>query len=173
MNNEELIPRFIALQNGDRSVFEEIYKGLQTPIYTIAFRITRDKSVSDDILQEVFIKLFVSPPKSPIKNPRAYIFQIARNLAIDRMRKQTQFVCLSDIENTKYLHTDDMILKTDVESAIDTLPLDERQIVTLHINGELKFREISKIMSIPLGTVLWKYQKAVGRLRLIISGGAL
>ena len=173
MNNEELMSRLIALQNGDRTVFEEIYKGLQTPIYTVIFRITRDKSVAEDILQEVFVKLFVSLPKSPIKNPRAYIFQMARNLAIDGMRKQLQFVSLDDIENTVYLQVDDVTHKLDVENAMKTLPLNECQIVTLHINGELTFREISEIMSIPLGTVLWKYQKAIGKLRSIISGGVL
>lgn len=54
-----------------------------------------------------------------------------------------------------------------------TLPLQECQIVSLHINGELKFREIADMMGIPLGTVLWKYQKALGRLRSILSGGAI
>jgi RNA polymerase sigma-70 factor (ECF subfamily) len=98
-------------------------------MYTIVLRITQDKKLSEDILQEVFIILYQSPPKPPIKNPRAYIFQIAHNLAIDNVRK--------------------------------------------HINGKLKFREIADMMDIPLGTVLWKYQKAVGRLRSILSGGAV
>jgi len=80
---------------------------------------------------------------------------------------------LDDIENTVYLQAEDVTLKLDVENAMKTLPLNECQIVTLHINGELKFREISEIMSISLGTVLWKYQKAIGKLHSIISGGAL
>jgi len=57
--------------------------------------------------------------------------------------------------------------------AMKTLPLQECQIVSLRINGELKFREIADMMEIPLGTVLWKYQRAIGRLRSILSGGVL
>lgn len=173
MSNEELLKRIVALHNGDKIAFEEIYKYLKTPMYTIILRITQDKALSEDILQEVFIKLYQSPPKPPIKNSRAYIFQMARNLAIDNVRKQPQFADLESIENIVYLPTDDFSQKMDIDHALKTLPLQECQIVSLHINGQLKFREIAAMMDIPLGTVLWKYQKAVGRLRFILSGGVI
>jgi RNA polymerase sigma factor (sigma-70 family) len=173
VNNEELCVKLIALRNGDKIAFEEIYKHLKTPMYTIILRIIQDKALSEDILQEVFIKLYQSPPTPPIKNPRAYIFQIARNLAIDNVRKRPQFADLESIENIVYLPTDDFSQKTDINYAMKTLPLQECQIVSLHINGELKFREIADMMDIPLGTVLWKYQKSIKRLRTIISGGAV
>ncbi len=173
MSKEELQKKLVALRNGDKTAFEEIYKHLKTPMYTIILRITQDKAESEDILQEVFIKLYRSPPKPPIKNPRAYIFQIARNLAIDSVRKQPQFADLESIENIVYLPTDDFSMKMDIDHAMKTLPLQECQIVSLHINGELKFREIADMMDIPLGTVLWKYQKALNRLRSILSGGVI
>lgn len=169
LDNEELRIKLIALHSGDKISFEEIYDDLKTPMYTIILRITQNKSLSEDILQEVFVKLFQSPPKPPINNPRAYLFQIARNLAIDNVRKRQQFIDLESIENIVYLPTDDLSQKLDIDHAMKTLTLHECQIVSLHINGGLKFREIADIMNIPLGTVLWKYQKALGRLRLVLS----
>lgn len=169
LSNEELRIKLIALHSGDKIAFEEIYNDLKKPMYTIILRILQDKSLSEDILQEVFVKLFQSPPKPSVKNPRAYLFQIARNLAIDNVRKRRQFVDLESIENIVYLIPEDPCQKVDIENAIKTLPLQESQIVSLHINGALKFREIVDIMDIPLGTVLWKYQKALGRLRHILS----
>ena len=78
---------------------------MKTPIFTIIFRIVWDKSMSEDILQDVF-----SPPEPSIKNLRAYIFQIAHNLAINSTKKQPQHVPL-DAERWKmaapvsdYLH---------------------------------------------------------------------
>ena len=94
MNNEELHKKLVALQNGDKIVIEEIYKHLKKPMYTIILRITQDEALSEDILQEVFVKLYQSPPKSLIRNPRAYIFQIVRNLAIDSVKKQPKYSCL-------------------------------------------------------------------------------
>ena len=172
MNNDELRIKFMAIREGDKSAFEELYNALQVPIYTIIFRITWDKSLSEDILQETFVKLFLSPPEPQIKNPRAYIFQMARNLAIDSLRKQKQDMPLNEIENIAHQPLDNLPLRLEIDDALKTLPMQECQIVTLHIIGELKFREISKMMNMPLGTVLWKYQKALGKLRKMIVGGS-
>jgi RNA polymerase sigma-70 factor (ECF subfamily) len=173
VSNEELLKKLVALREGDTTALEEIYRQLKTPIYTIILRITRDKALSEDVLQEVFIKLFQLPPGPPLKSPRAYIFRIARNLAIDHVRKSPPFPDLENMEDLGYLPTDDLSTKLDVNHALHSLPSQECQIVSLHINGELKFREISDMMDIPLGTVLWKYRKAITRLRSILSGGAV
>lgn len=172
MSRDELQRKLVALQSGDRVAFEEIYEHLKTPMYTIILRITRDKELSEDILQDVFVKLYLSPPQFS-NNPRAYIFQMARNLAIDSVRKQPQYTDLEEVENIVYLPTDDITQKMDIDNAFKTLPLQECQIVSLHVNGELKFKEIADIMKIPLGTVIWKYHKAIKQLRLILSGGAV
>jgi len=77
VNNSELANTFCAIRNGDKNAFDELYQDLQTPIYTIIFRITWDKALSEDIMQNIFVKLFSSPPDSSVKNFRAYIFQMA------------------------------------------------------------------------------------------------
>lgn len=176
MDNESLRDKLIALHSGDKIAFEEIYNHLKTPMYTIILRITQDRSLSEDILQEVFLKLYQSPPKPPIRKPRAYLFQMARNLAIDNVRKLPQHAHWDSVENLVYLPLDDFLddfsSKMDIDLAIKTLPLKESQIVSLRINGGLKFREISDVMDMPLGTVLWRYQKAIKQLRSILSGGS-
>ena len=171
MDNESLRNKLLALQSGDKTAFEDIYNHLKTPMYTIILRITHDRSISEDILQEVFFKLYKSPPKPTIRKPRAYLFQMARNLAIDHVRKLPQYANWDSVENTVHLPLDDFSTKMDIDHAMKTLPLRECQIVSLHINGGLKFREISDMMDIPLGTVLWRYQKAITQLRSILSGG--
>lgn len=173
MDDESLRNKLIALHSGDKLAFEEIYNHLKTPMYTIILRITQDRSLSEDILQEVFLRLYQSPPDPSIRKPRAYLFRMARNLAIDNVRKLPQFTDWENMENIVNLPTDDILHKLDIEHAMKTLPLQECQIVSLHINGGLKFREIADMMEIPLGTVLWKYQKSLGQLRTILSGGAI
>ncbi|MGB4610520.1 MAG: sigma-70 family RNA polymerase sigma factor [Saccharofermentanales bacterium] len=171
MDNESLRNKLMALQSGDKIAFEDIYNHLKTPMYTIILRITHDRSLSEDILQEVFFKLYKSPPKPPIRKPRAYLFQMARNLAIDHVRKFPKYVNWDSVENIVYLPLDDFSSKMDIDHALKTLPLQECQIVSLRINGGLKFREISEVMNIPLGTVLWRYRKAIKQLQSILSGG--
>ena len=173
MNNDELTNKLNAIRGGDRAAFEELYDDLKTPIYTIICRITWDESTSKDIMQEVFVKLYRSLPGPSVRNPRAYIFQIARNLAIDSMRKQPQHVPLDDVSDVTHQPLNDLALRMDIDKAMKSISAQECQIVTLHVVGELKFREIAEIVKIPLGTALWKYQKAIAQLQRIIVGGAL
>ena len=149
---------------GDRNAFEALYESLKTPLFTIISRITHDTALSEDILQEVFLKLYLSPPE-PSDNPRAYICRMARNLAIDSVRKRKPSVDLEEAENSLCHPAGDFSLKMDAENAILALPDRERQIVTLRINGELKFREVADILALPLGTVLWAYRRAIKQLQ--------
>ena len=152
------------VRSGDRKAFEALYESLKTPLFTIILRITRDKALSEDILQEVFLKLYLSPP-DPSVNPRAYICRMARNLAVDSVRQHRPTVDLEEAENYLCHPVYNLAQKMDIEDALLALPDRERQIVTLHINGGLKFREVAGILSIPLGTALWAYRKAIKQLR--------
>lgn len=173
MTNEQLKASIGLLNQGDKIAFEEIYKELGTPAFTIILRIVKNREVAEDILQEMFVKLYQSPPQPSITNPRAYIFQMARNLAIDGLRRQKQFIDITEIENDMHHVTEDFTRKLCIEDALNTLQIVESQIITLHINGGMTFREIAKMIKMPLGTVLWKYQKALGKLRISLEGTEL
>ena len=170
MTNNQLRVRIQAVSAGDRTAFEEIYEELNRPMYTIILRITQEQSLAEDILQELFVKLFESPPVGA-SNPRAYLFQMARNLAIDGIRKRPQLANVDDFENLASSSDNDISERLTIENALKTLTLMENQILSLHINGNLTFKEISKIVNNPLGTVLWRYHKAIRQLRAYLSGG--
>ena len=168
MNDNELSARLDAVRQGDMAAFEEIYGELKVPVMTVAMRITGDRHISEDILQEVFVRLYLTPPDPRIKKPRAYIFRMARNLAIDGMRKQ-QPLSLDDLEDTLQSNDADPAGRLDIEAAMMALPLEQRQVVSLHLNGGLKLREIADITETPLGTVLWRYRRAIKRLRELLE----
>ena len=168
MNDSELCERLDAVRGGDIMAFEEIYSDLKAPVMTVAMRITGDRHAAEDVLQEVFVRLYQSPPDPLIKKPRAYIFRMARNLAIDSIRVQ-QPLSLEDCEDFLQSNDPDTAGRLDIEAAMRLLPLEQRQVVSLHLNGGLKFREIAHITETPLGTVLWRYQKAIKRLQEILE----
>ena len=58
-----------------------------------------------------------------------------------------------------------MLGEMTVTQALGTLKPSERQIVSLKVLGELTFKEIALCMQIPMGTVTWKYQNAMKKLR--------
>lgn len=169
VNDQSLKTRIFALHKGDKQAFSEIYEQLKTPVYTIALRILYDRAEAEDVTQEVFLRLFRSPPDPSVKKPRAWIFQMARNLAIDGKRRPAQSALSDEMEDTGHPPEDAIGTKLDIEAALRRLCREDREIVTLHINAGLRFREIADMMGKPLGTVLWRYQKSIGRLRAYLS----
>ena len=173
MDNQTLRAKLISVKEGDREAFEVIYKEFQRPIYTVILRMVRNSAVAEDIFQDFFVKLFQSPPVSATSNPRAYLFQMAHNLVIDFQRKQPQIAQMEELDTLAVTQVEQYAQRLDIQQALDTLADTERQIVLLHIYGGLKFREVAEIVALPLGTVLWKYQKALGKLKTMLEGGTL
>ena len=71
MNETDLQKAFDKIRNGDREAFTLLYSDLKQPIFTIICRIVQSKETAEDIMQDVFVKLFVSPPEPSVKNTRA------------------------------------------------------------------------------------------------------
>lgn len=88
---------FSKVQNGDKESFTHLYNELKQPVFTIVCRIVQSREAAEDITQEVFVKLYISPPDFPVRKPRAWIFQMARNLSIDALRKK-QNVNIDDVQ---------------------------------------------------------------------------
>lgn len=171
MDNQKLKLLLKDLENGDIGVFFEIYEELKIPVYTIIYRILYDHMMSEDVMQDILLRLFKAPPLH-IENPRAWIFQMARNLAIDCKRKiKTSEQLSNETEASNFPLEDVVSTRLDIEVALKSLSLEDREIVTLHLNGGLKFREIAKLTNKPLGTVLWRYRKSINKLRITLSGG--
>lgn len=170
MTNDQLNERLARLKNGDKSALEDIYNELSTPIFTIALRITRNRPLAEEATQDVFVKLFRSPPEKTLSNPRAYIFKAARNAALDALKNNPSHENTDDHTEIPAPQSGD---HSDVAEALASLPEEQRSIVTLHINAGLKFREIAEVTGTPLGTVLWRYNKAISKLRDILNGGTL
>ena len=168
MTDAQLKKQLQALETGDKTAFAAIYAELKTPVYTVLVRLTGDRALSEDLLQEVFLKLYRQPPRA--EKPRAYVFRMARNLAIDALRQRQP---VESIEEQQLYGEPDLGLKLDLEQAISRLTVEERQLVALHLSAGLTFREVAAIVERPLGTVLWQYRKTIEKLRVLLDGGSL
>ena len=172
MTENELQAAFAQVRCGDREAFSEIYRGFSKSVYTVSLRMLRHRESAEDVTQDVFVKLFVSPPDASVKNLRAWIFRMARNLAIDVLRTQhtMQSDELLNEERAGHDEVGQADMRMDIEQAMSRLPLTEREIVTLHINGGLGFAEIADIEGMSLPATYRAYRRALGRLRENLGG---
>ena len=171
MKNEQLKTLFDKIRINDKDAFIDMYNEMKVPVYTVIYRIVNNKENAQDITQEVFVRLFVSPPDETVRNIRAWIFTLARNLAIDSTRK-TQAVSIDDIKISSN-DEENILLKISIDDAMQKLSLSERETVALHLGAGLKFKEIAPIVNLSLSATYRTYKKALSKLRKILSGGAL
>lgn len=168
MTDQQLKTQMEALKTGDQQAFLKIYQELKTPVYTVLVRLTGDRLLSEDLLQEVFLRIYRQPPEA--EKPRAYVFRMARNLAIDALRQKQP---CDPLEEHSLQADPDPTVKLDLERAFARLTAGELQLVALHLSAGLTFREVASIVERPLGTVLWQYRKAIEKLRNTLDGGCL
>ncbi len=172
MTNEQLNACLEKVRGGDKSAFEALYNDMKTPVFTVIYRTLHHKERSEDVMHDLFVSLYKSPPDSSVISPRAYLFRMARNLALNSTRRpETEELTGEHADSGEF--SEKIARKLDTEEAMMMLPDDEAEIVLFHIYGELKFREIAEMTKSPLGTVLWKYQKAIRKLRTYFNGGTL
>lgn len=154
------------------------------PVYNYICRIIYDKNDAEDITQEAFVKAWRNIKKfDQEKNFKTWIFTIARNTAIDylRKRKEIPFSKLQDPddeENFDEKITDieplpDEIfgrkeLSRDLERALAEIRPDFREILILHYSENMTFQEISEVVGKPLNTVKSQHRRALSGLRKIL-----
>ncbi|TDQ42719.1 RNA polymerase sigma factor [Aureibacillus halotolerans] len=155
----------------DESALEKLYDQYERLLYSFAFRITKSKALSEEVLQEVFIKLWEGRAvycKSK-GSFSSWLLTVTRFTAIDLLRKNMKQVPTEDyvFENSPSEEN----IERDVEwretgsqlwNAVGTLSDEQKEIVELFYYQGLTQRKIAEVCSMPLGTVK-------GRLRLALN----
>lgn len=108
-------------------------------------------------------------------NGRAWIFRIARNLALNHVSRSNSNSLEAMIEQSgkepqSSLTTEDSALSNvALNQAMLTLSEQEREIVYMHSVAGLKLSEIARVLDVPLGTVKWRHTGALKKLRAALS----
>ena len=159
------------LQNGDTSVFAEIYELTRKSVYFAALSILHDSSLAEDIMQDTYLKVLDRLATYQEHNFRAFLVRIARNEAINEYHRRKRTIA-SD-ETIDYLGEFswegiveiDAVKREIITKALGCLEPIEKNIVILHTIGDTPHREIALILDKPLGTITWIYAKAVRKMR--------
>lgn len=185
MNEHQFEDAVARMVRGDKTGLKEIYEAYIGYIYRIVYEVLQNKENTEDVTSEFFIRLWDKAEQfRPGSGHKGYLATMARNMAIDflrKYRKEELTALLQDIEvssgeeekskgryygNREENEVEDGVIQdVTIQQALDTLKPAERQIVSLKVLGEMTFREIAQGMGIPLGTVTWKYQNAIKKLR--------
>jgi RNA polymerase sigma-70 factor (ECF subfamily) len=159
---------------GDRTAMEGLYHHFKTPLYNLALRYTRDPAAAEDVIQEVFIKVFTHlDDVNNVDTFPAWVYRVGVNASLtflrSRRRELRKSVPLSEIEGgmaEASYDRDTSHLRQPLDEAIDSLSERLKSVFVLHDVQGFKHEEIAGILGCSVGTSkshLFKARKKIRR----------
>ncbi|MEM7791038.1 MAG: sigma-70 family RNA polymerase sigma factor [Verrucomicrobiota bacterium] len=177
MNEQELIQLY--RKKGDITAIRELFQRYEDRLFRYLWQMLRHQQDSEDALQETFRKALKAMPRYEERNQfKSWLFRIGHNTALNVIQKRKRMSELdeeaSDILVADGRNPAEALAKrerTEVLSrAVNNLPESEREVVSLRMQAELSFVEISNLQRVPLGTVLARMHRAKEKLRVQLAG---
>ena len=125
-------------------------------------------------MQTVFTKICNLKTKQlPSSKEATWLYAVTKNEALTFLRKEKTNISLEEAYNIdtgkECEKLQDIVDTEKYNKIISGLSLKEKEIVSLKIVGELSFKEIARILQEPIGTVQWRYYKALNSLKLLLG----
>ena len=163
----------------DREAFSALYDATSAKLYGIILRILRRRDLADEVLQEVYVKIWehaadFDPGRA---SPITWMATIARNRALDQVRKRTPVsiedtpealdVPASDPDPLAALETSEDVRR--LKACLDTLEPMKREIVVLaYLNGDSR-EQLSERFGAPVATIKTWLHRSLGLLKACLS----
>lgn len=177
MNNREFDRCMRRIQKGDKTGLKEIYEAYISYIYAVIRGVVKNKENAEDLTAEFFIKLWnMADQYKAGSGHKTWMTVIARNMAIDFMRKAGREQLTEEVPEVSAADTaagiadsmeNEVVGRMNFRETVEKLPETERQIMTMKLAGQMTFKEIAEVLGIPMGTVTWKYQNSLEKLRRV------
>lgn len=179
MSDTELLEQF---KNGDAESLEILIRRHQTALYSFLLSYTKSEDSAQDIFQEVFLKIVEKPDIFKGGNFKAWLFTVARNKCMDYFRSlKTETVSIdmeieegltleSVLASEEELPLDRLLSKEEnarLYSVLSALSAEQREVILL--KEEFSFKEISELLSAPLGTVLARANRGYKKMKEMLE----
>ena len=166
IDEKELNELFKEIKNNNKMAFEKLYSRYNKLVYGIAFSILKNKQDAEDMVQNVFTKIYsIDKNKLPSSNEASWLYTLTKNESINFILKNKNYIRVETLEElpTEDRNFEDIIDKDTYNKIIKRLNETEREIVSLKIISRMTFKDISKLLKMP---------NTVGPLPLIIAPNA-
>jgi RNA polymerase sigma-70 factor (ECF subfamily) len=165
----------VAIGRWHEDALAEAFRRHSGPTYALARRVLGDATAAEEVVQEVFLRLWNAPDRyDPERGTmRAYLLAQAHGRAVDRLRSETSrrrreerdaaasVEAAPDVEGAVI----GMAVAEHLKGAVDALPPEERKAIELAYFGGHTYREVAVLLSQPEGTVKSRIRSGLKRLR--------
>ena len=185
INNERDVRLMLEVKEDSEAALRHLYEAYRRPLCKFFYGCTYDYTLAEDCLQEVFVRLWRARKRyEPTGKFSTYIFQIAKNYWLNQKDKRDRRPKLFSIDGGRTDKDGETIrdqheslepgapthlLRSEIDerisAAIESLPEKIRLVFLMGQVQGMKYREISKILDIPEGTIKSRMSRAVRLLR--------
>ncbi len=175
---------------GREAAYRELISRYQRPVFSLIYRMVRDRELAEDLAQETFVKVLNAIDSyRPEYKFSSWIFKIANNASIDHLRKRS--LDTLSLDGSPHAESADAIeattlqigdqaesaldevtsreLGSQIEEAIAQLRPEYRSCIILrHVDGR-PYEEIAEMLDLPLGTVKTYIHRARNELRILLA----
>ena len=163
-------------QKGDERAFNLIVRAYQVPVFNYVLRLVGDRSLAEDLTQEVFLRVYQGLPKFSLRSKfTTWLFQVTKNRVLDELRaverRPRALVALDDIAPLEVLDAPvEQLEEIDaLWRAIEDLSVDLKMALLLRDVVGLSYTEIADSLEITLATVKWRIYKAREEVQLALG----
>ena len=165
-------------KHGSGEAFEAIYAKYETYLITVATGLLNNTHAAEDVLHDFFVSFVKSADRVKLKgNLKAYLATCVANRARNRIqRRQLEPTPLDDSHEIESVALGPDLLAIQKEEttimnrALSHLPYEQREVVVLHLQGNLKFTQIAKLRGTSVNTIRSRYRYGLEKLRSLLNG---
>jgi len=163
-----------TLQLSDPKVFEGFFKTHYAALCRSSFRIVNDRDAAEDIVQEVFLKLWNNRDNINItQSAKAYLFRSVINESLNYIKKYNRVISVEDLPNAEHIAADNQPddsgnmkeLSVNLNDAINTLAPKCKEVFLLSRYSDMSYKTIAEHLGISIKTVENQMGKALKILR--------
>lgn len=181
LDDEELMQRLVYR---DLRAFRALFDRYGNLVYSAALRVVRDAQIAEDMVQEIFLRIWRKPESYVAQRGRfvTWLTSVTRNRAVDEIRsrgRRFRYETASPEEQEREVpapDTNDPALTAELAdqrrlilAALAQIPQEQRQIIELAYFGGFTQQEIAQRLSQPLGTVKTRIRLGMQKLRVALT----
>ena len=166
------------LKQGNKEALSRVYREHKDRLLTIAVSMVHDRAMAEDILHDVFVSFASGIKRLDIQvSIRKYLIASTVNRIRDKFRKKRPVMV--DLENIDLADNQsqapELVAMSGEQgeiltSALSQIPMEQREVIVLHLNGGLKFKEIAAMQGISTSTIQGRYRYGIEKLRTLLDG---
>jgi RNA polymerase sigma-70 factor (ECF subfamily) len=166
-------PRILArARAGDLFAFEDLVRTYQADVFRFAWHLTRDRALAEDVTQEAFLRAFRFF-RSYRGDSRfsSWLFRIARNCAMDAIRRQRTQAARVERERPLGTQIVDATARAELDAALRSVSDEHREpFLLIEVYG-LSYQEAADVLGVRVGTVKSRMHRARAALMQALTGG--